>query len=106
MNSENDVAKSSFNIFAVRRAFAYGHSLLAAKVCNGSNEYAISCSERHCIRNFVFGSQERTHESENTSTGGTALGALISFTRPNETGNGQSQSTEADDEPERKRARN
>lgn len=35
--SENDVAKSSFNIFAVRRAFAYGHSLLVAKVRSKSS---------------------------------------------------------------------
>ena len=28
----SQVSKSSFNIFAVRRAFAYGHSLLLAQV--------------------------------------------------------------------------
>ena len=48
------MAKSSFNIFAVRRAFAYGHSLLAAQEGTGSG----------------------------TVDGSTVLGSLISFTRP------------------------
>ena len=53
----------------------------------------------------VYAMQERTHESENSSTGGTALGALISFTRPNQADIAQAQSLEAADEPARKRAR-
>jgi len=52
-DSENDVAKSSFNIFAVRRAFAYGHSLLC--------------------------SAEQRHASERDAAG-TPLGALVQVT--------------------------
>ena len=96
------MAKSSFNIFAVRRAFAYGHSLLAAKVRSNRLESPPAGSQVTLIADL----QERTHGSENTASGGTALGALISFTRPNEAEVRQSQSPEGDDEPARKRARN
>ena len=56
----------------------------------------------------IYTVQERTHESENSLTGGTALGALISFTRPNESEAdvAQARSLEAGGEPARKRARN
>ena len=38
-DSENDVAKNSYNIFSVRRALAYGHSLLAAReLAHAGNE--------------------------------------------------------------------
>ena len=97
------MAKSSFNIFAVRRAFAYGHSLLAAKVRRDNRLESQAAGPR---LTWMDGLQERTHESENTAIGGTTLGALISFTRPKEAEVRQSQSSEADEEPARKRARN
>lgn len=49
-DSENDVAKSSFNIFAVRRAFAYGHSLLAARVRTTSSVHESVHAYRHCAK--------------------------------------------------------